>query len=152
MIILSLCQSCLQQYEILVEASDFPLLKEISDENGYTCPCPRLCGGSINLIGNGFADIMISKQLRPPIHLSCKDLYKAVKGLGLPDEIILEKLTIEPLFSSIESVDIEEHNGRLYIHELKLKNGLIIHLAAGLRGAQILKITKGVNNGSDINS
>lgn len=143
MIILSLCQSCLQQYEILIESTDLPRLKEISDEEGYTCPCPRLCGGSINLIGNGLVDLMNEKQLKPRIHLNGKDLYKAVKGLGLPDELNIQKASVELMCMSIESATLEEFNGKLYLHELRLKNGCSIHLASGLKGPQILKITAG---------
>lgn len=142
MIILSLCQSCLQQYEILIEASDLPLLKEISDEHGHTCPCPRLCGGSINLVGNSVADVFRTKQLKPEISLGGKDLYKAVKGLGLPDEIALDTSVLKNLVQNTESAIFEEYNGKIYLHELKIMGGIIIHLAAGLKGAQVLKITK----------
>lgn len=144
MIILSLCQSCFQKYELLIEASDLPLLKEISDQHGYTCPCPRLCGGTINLTGNSISEIVEGKQLAEPIFLTGKELYKAVKGMGLPDEIRLDTKTAEFMLtsSSIKDADIEEYKGHYYLHELLLANGVVIHLAAGLKGAQILKITK----------
>ena len=52
MIINSLCNSCLQPFRLIIEPADVSLVKEISDEAGETCPCPRMCGGSINLVGD----------------------------------------------------------------------------------------------------
>ena len=51
MMINSVCSTCLQPYKILIQVSDLELVKEISTNEGRICPCPRLCGGEINLTG-----------------------------------------------------------------------------------------------------
>ena len=40
MIIPSLCNTCLQPYQILVEAHEVPLLKQIATDDGEACPAP----------------------------------------------------------------------------------------------------------------
>lgn len=151
MMILSLCQTCLQKYDILVENSDVDLIKELSDETGTTCPCPRQCGGTINLVGNGLVDSIRGKQLKDSIHLTGKELYKAVHGAGLPDEFPSNDEIIRSLLlaNKIESVDVEIENMNLgpkfYLHEIRLSNGVTIHLGAGRLGAEVLKITRSTN-------
>lgn len=150
MIIHALCNSCLQKFDLIVEPSQVHLVKEISDENGETCPCPRLCGGRINLFGDGLIQQMGAVPgLRDPISITGKQLYQAVNGLGLPDEIPKNREVIDSLLRSqkIVSTVIDELDGKVFIHELRLEDGLTIHLAAGLRGAQVFKITKETKNG-----
>ncbi len=145
MIINSLCNSCLQPYRILIEISDVELIKQISDENGITCKCPRLCGGRINLIGDPTISLMADDpRLKDPLHITGRELYCAVNGLGLPDEIPKSQDIVFALMkaNTVEGISIEETNGRLYLHEINLQNGITIHLGSGAFGAQILKITK----------
>jgi hypothetical protein len=145
MIINSLCNSCLQPYTILVQSSDVHLLKQIADEAGHTCPCPRLCGGAINLIGDPIIDQMSEdRRLKDPINLTAKELYQAVGGMGLPDEVPKDLSVIRALLqaSPVKNAMLEEVNGKFYLHELHLQDGVVIHLCSGGRGAQVLKITK----------
>lgn len=144
MILHSLCNSCLQPFTILLEAGDADLLRQISlEDEGRMCKCPRLCGGKINLIGSPVIDAMSSK-LREPLSITGKELYVAVHGLGLPDEITKDPEVIKALLMSNKVADLylEETNGKLYLHEVRLENGYTLHLAAGPRGAQVLKVTK----------
>lgn len=150
MIIKSLCNSCLQPYELRVDLSEVQLVKEITDDQGISCPCPRLCGGVINLVGDSVIEQMSGdRRLREPLIISGKELYRAVKGIGLPDEIPTKKEVVESLLrkSSIDSVDLEEFNGRIFLHEITLTDGAVIHLGSGLKGSQVLKITKRAQNG-----
>lgn len=146
MIVKSLCNSCFQTYVLLFQTSDVELVKQISDDSGHTCPCPRLCGGSINLVGEFQIKEMTEKfRLREPINLTGVQLFQAVKGLGLPDEIptSMEMAQLVLKDRKIETWMLEEKDGFLYLHELHLDNGIVVHLSAGSRGAQILKLTKG---------
>lgn len=151
MILLSLCNSCFQPYQVLLQPSDVELVKQVADEGGQSCPCPRLCGGKINLIGDATISAMgKDRRLKDPIHITGRQLYQAVNGLGLPDEIPTDALVVDSLLKSnkLTGSVVEEVNGRLYLHELKLENGITIHLAAGQRGAQVLKMTKERTSGT----
>jgi hypothetical protein len=145
MIVFSLCNTCWQSYDLLIESGDAPLIKEISDEQGHTCACPRLCGGVINLVGNPiYKEAMKRKNIAPTMSLTAKSLYKAVNGLGLPDELPKSQEIVESMLKAnrIAEVSLEEINGKFYIHELRLENGVTLHLSSGIRGAQVLKMTK----------
>lgn len=143
MILNSACQTCFQRYRILIESRERELIKQIADKKGLTCPCPRSCGGTINLIQDaGIEAVMRGKQFKEPIHLTGTELYKAVNGAGLPDE--LPKLgMVAPLLLAykVKNVEVEEIDGQVFLHELVLDNGSTVHLTAGLRGAQVVKIT-----------
>lgn len=143
MIINSLCNGCLQPFQLIVEPMDVPLVKELADDKGESCPCPRLCGGRINLVGQS------SAPAREPMTLTGKQLYQAVKGMGLPDEVPKSVEAVDAILraNKVVGVDVEEHNGKYFLHELKLENGCVVHLASGIKGAQVLKITKGQAHG-----
>jgi len=145
MMIRSLCNSCMQPFEISVEVAEVSLVKEITDDAGLFCPCPRLCGGKINLVGDATIEEMSKdRRLKDPMRISGRELYRAVNGLGLPDEFPNSTEVISSFIQGgVEEVDIEEFQGKFFIHELKLKNGSVLHLGAGLKGAQVLKITRG---------
>lgn len=145
MMIFSLCNTCLQPYTVLVEASDVELIKQIADDMGHTCPCPRLCGGRINLVGDPLISEMTKdRRLKESMTLSGKELYQAVNGLGLPDEIpkTIEVVAAMLKSSPIEHLDVEEQQGKIFLHEILLQNGVTIHLGSGQFGAQVLKMTK----------
>lgn len=151
MIVRSLCNSCFQPFQLLLQASDVDLVKQVADEEGRTCLCPRLCGGRINLMGDPvIADMAKDQRLREPIDLTGKQLYQAINGMGLPDEVPKHVLTVEAMLKSNKVVGtvMEEVNNRIYLHELVLSNGITIHLAAGQRGAQVLRLTKGDADGT----
>lgn len=143
MIVHSVCNSCLQPYELILEASELPLIKQLTDESGHTTPCPRLCGGRINIVGDPTITEM-GKKLKAPMQISGRDLYQAVNGMGLPDEIPSSPELIQSLLLSekVKKVSVEEHNGKFYLHEIQLSGGTTLHLSAGLKGAQVLKVTK----------
>jgi hypothetical protein len=149
-IIRSLCQSCLQPFTITVQGSDAHLVRQLS-EDGLTAACPRLCGGRINLVGDPvIAQMSVDRRLKEPLSLTVTELYRAVNGMGLPDEVPKSFTVIKALFKAnpLKAVDLEEVDGKFYLHELHLDDGVVVHLAAGSRGAQILKITKERDNGS----
>jgi hypothetical protein len=134
----------------MMETADIPLIKDITDEAGELCPCPRKCGGKINIVGEPTISNMVKdRRLRPAMSLTGKQLYQAVLGMGLPDEIVQDPTVLDSLLrsSKVTSVDIQEDNGALFLHELRLENGCVVHLTSGLRGAQVLKITKGESHG-----
>ena len=150
MMILSLCNTCIQPYQILVELNEVELIKQISDERGHTCPCPRLCGGSINLVGNDLIDNAVKDpRFRDPMKISGKELYKAVKGMGLPDEIDLQIETVDAMLKlGVKDFKLDTVLNKIYLSELTMKNGVTLHLTSGPHGAQILKMTKERPNGS----
>lgn len=141
----TLCNTCLQSFELILEASDLELVRQISDDLGHTCLCPRLCGGSILLVGDDTSREMArDSRLRDPLRLSGKELYKAVLGAGLPDEIARDEAVLQSMLiaNSITDVSIEKVGDVLYLHEIRLVNGVTLHLTSGQRGAQVLKMTK----------
>ena len=145
MIIRTLCNTCLQSFELMLEASDLELVKQISDKEGHTCPCPRLCGGSILLVMDPLSSEMATdSRLKSPLRLGGKELFKAVGGAGLPDEIPRDPDVLRAMLksSSIWDVSIEAVGNDVFLHEIQLTNGVTIHLASGLRGAHVLKMTK----------
>jgi hypothetical protein len=124
------------------------LVKQVQSEDGQTCPCPRLCGGAINLVGEPTITAM-TERLRAPIHLTGKELYQAINGMGLPDELNNDPLVLKAMLvaNKVESTDVELCNGKVYLHEIHLDNGITVHLGAGPRGAQIVKMTKRRDSG-----
>lgn len=86
--------------------------------------------------------------MKEPLHITGLQLYQAVNGLGLPDEIPKDSIIVESLLKAnkLTGVAVEEVNGRTYLHELKFENGVTLHLGAGQRGAQVLKLTKARTN------
>lgn len=119
-------------------------------KDGVTVPCPRLCGGSINIRRDPAIEAMATDgRLKQPISLNAFQVYQAVNGMGMPDEIPKDVKTIEAMLlsSKVIEVDVVESDGRFYLNELRLANGITIHLASGLRGAQVLKLTKDEING-----
>lgn len=150
MIIYSLCNSCFQPFELIVETAEVPLIKDIADEEGSTCPCPKLCGGAINLVGEPTLTSMATdKRLKQSITLTGKQLYQAVHGMGLPEEIPRTSDTVDVVLraNKVAKTVTEEVDGRVYLHELHLDNGTVLHLASGTRGALVLRIAKGASNG-----
>jgi len=146
MIINSICSTCFQPYKLLVQASDVELVKQVATNEGRSSPCPRLCGGEINLVGE--PNVVEEAVLRDPVELTGLQLFQAVGGLGLPDEIPKDLIVLKAIFNAhkIVSVDMEEAHGNFYLNELRLDGGVTIHLSSGARGARILKITKEKTN------
>lgn len=144
-VVRTFCDVCLQTYELrLTETTDGLLLKQLVPE-GVFCRCPRQCGGSICLVNDEKRLEMMGRDgMAPPITLTAKELFQAVNGLGLPDEIPKHAIVIDSLLRAnrVEEVLLEEHNGRIYLHEMKLSNGTTIHLTAGAKGASVLKVTE----------
>lgn len=146
MITRSLCNTCLQVYEISSEPSDAHLLKELVTED-LTCLCPKLCGGTINILSSvAISTLATDPRLKEPMHLNAKELFRAVKGGGLPDEIPKSPEVVALLFKASNVVDVMTQvlGSRVYIYEIHFENGHILHLSSGLRGAEVLKITKRV--------
>lgn len=144
MIVRSFCNCCFQAYELMIQQSDLHLMKEIADETGHTAKCPRLCGGHINLVGSSEIESMMEgRRLQTPMRITGTQLYQAINGLGLPDEIPLNKDVVEMLLNTqIESFEIDTSSGVIYLSELRFAGGRVLHLTSGPRGAQVLKITK----------
>lgn len=148
----SLCHACFQPYRLMVSPEEIQLLRQISENDGHTAKCPRLCGGSINILGDPSIDNLVEKaQLKEPLSITGTELYRAVNGMGLADELPKNIESLEAILSKnkVTKADIEvTEDGHFYLHELHLENGLIVHLTSGLKGAEVLKITRGISNAS----
>lgn len=143
MIVQSLCNTCFQPFRIVIQTEEAALVKELLDSDGLAA-CPRLCGGKINLNRDPtIAKMSKDRRLRDSLQITGMELYQAVFGMGLPDEIPKSREAVEALLLAhrIKGVDIEVVDGRLYLHEIHL-GGVVLHLAAGARGAHVLKLTK----------
>jgi hypothetical protein len=148
MIVRSGCSTCFQTYNLLIQVSDLELVKQVSTDDGRSCPCPRKCGGEINLIG----EPLISPekfQLREAIELTGLQLFQAIGGMGLPDEVPKSAAVIDSILraNKVMGVDLDEVDGIFYLNELRLDGGIVLHMTAGARGARVLKITKERPNG-----
>lgn len=142
MILFTLCNSCLQPFQVTIRPEDKALVESLPDKDGLA-PCPRQCGGKISF-DHEIQDFAKDKRLRKPLHVTGKELYQAVHGMGLPDEVTDDPDIIEALFKAnrIASVKMEQAMGRLFMHEILLDNGMVVHLSAGAKGAQVLKVTR----------
>jgi hypothetical protein len=142
-IIRSVCNSCFESYMVTLMPGDLELMKQIS-EDGMTAPCPRLCGGRININGEPAISELAVRLRKGTYNISGKELYKAVMGAGLPDEIPKDILVLTAMLKSnkIVKTDFEHSNDKFYLHELTLENGVTFHFSGGPRGAQLLKVTK----------
>lgn len=144
MIVTTLCNSCLQSFELQVSSEETYLLREIMGEDS-TIDCPRLCGGKILFSSTkGLANMANDPRLRDPVRLTGKELYKAVKGVGLPDEVPSSKEVVEALLvaNQVIGAEIEVVGKRIFLHELRLKNRTILHLSSGKHGCEVVKITR----------
>lgn len=144
MIVQSLCNFCLQSYEVTITPDTTGLLKEIFSENAM-CACPRQCGGQINLTPSSTISEMVSDpRLRAPIKLTVFELLRATKGAGLPDEIPGSAETVEALLLAhpVKKVVTQTEGKNIYLNQLHLSNGVVVHLCSGPHGAAVLKITK----------
>jgi hypothetical protein len=147
--IVTACNACYQRYEILVRPHEQHLIASLGDADGL-CACPRLCGGKVLLRTDpGFLEVLKNMALAPTISITGTELYQATNGLGLPDEIPKDTSVLDALMKEkvIEDLVWEQADGRFYLHEMKLSSGFRVHLSAGGRGAQVLKVTKEKTNG-----
>jgi hypothetical protein len=142
MIITTLCNSCYSRFDIVVDPDSGHLVAQLADEDGLA-NCPKLCGGKINLTMDKTIT-GIAHQQREQYHLTALELYRACHGAGLPDEVPKSGELVDSMLKAHKVKDalVEEHGGRIYLHELRLENGSVIHLTAGGRGAQVLKVTR----------
>jgi hypothetical protein len=138
----SCCNSCFTSYEVKIEPEQRMLIAHLAGTDGMAT-CPRCGVGRLNLLNDDgisqFAD-----KLKEPIHLTGEEFYQASHGMGLPDEIPGSPELVEALLksSAVVGVSLEQVGTRIYLHELRLAGGSTIHLCAGGRGAQVLKVTR----------
>lgn len=139
--IFSMCNSCSQSYELLIVPATVGLIDQIKDDEGVTCLCPRLCGGRINIVN--IPELNTSSRTAP-LAITAKELYQAVNGLGLPDEIPNDPIVVDALLRSgrITKTSVEPYEKAILLHEITLDSGVTLHLASASGGARVLKITK----------
>lgn len=148
----TVCNTCIHGFEVVVTPEDSSLFESLVGAT-KTCKCPKLCGGSI-LLTNDYLLIDMYDKVDRKTRITASELYKAVHGVGLPDEIVKDAIVVESLLKAnlIDAVKTEERNGRVYIHEIALDNGVSLHLAAGSAGAVVFKITKGTKKDGNGNT
>lgn len=144
MILVTVCNSCLQPFELQVSPDETHLLKELLDDSD-TIACPRLCGGRVVLTpSKELTDLLADSRLRDPVRMTGKELYKAVNGGGMPDEVPASREAVEALLLAhpVIGVGMDVDGKHISINELRLSNRTIIHLTSGRLGAEVLKITR----------
>ena len=143
MIKYSLCNTCFQGYEIQVYPDTTHLLRDLIEEDGC-CPCPKDCGGRVNLLDSPEIKALATDPRLVSIQLDIKEFFRAVMGAGLPDEIPTSPEAVDALLRTHRVVKTEVHQVGKFIalSRLVLENGLSLHLASGHGTAIILKITK----------
>ena len=143
MLIHSICNLCFQPFNLVIEMSEIELIKQVSDEKGMTAPCPRLCGGRVNLVGSPSPETALN-AVKMPMTVTGREFFKAVMGAGLPDEIPVSAEVVSGMLKSgkITNIKADQVDGAIYLHEIELDHSVILHLASGSRGATVLKVTK----------
>ena len=143
MVLSTLCNGCHERFDIIVAPDSGHLIAQLANEEGVT-ECPRHCGGKILLTGGEAMQLLAAAETGPHTHLNAVELYRAIHGAGLPDEIPKSGELVEAMLKThkVKDATVEEVGDRIYLHELVLENGSIIHLTAGGRGAQVLKVTR----------
>ena len=144
MTFITVCNTCLQPIELRLDPDEVRLVKEMVAED-KTIQCPRLCGGRILMTPSPELSKMVSdSRLRDPVVLTGKELYKALLGAGMPDEIPASPEAVEALLlaNKVIGVEVVRDGKSIGITELRLANKTIIHLASGRIGAAVLKITR----------
>jgi hypothetical protein len=139
----ALCEACLQRYEVRVGLHEKALLDQLTAESSVKCP---KCKGVLTIgLVEKIAGITAGRELKDYIILTGTQFYQAVNGMPLPDEVPKSAEAIEAMLRShgVVGVKTETVGDRIYLHELTLSNGITVHLAAGGRGAQVLKMTRG---------
>lgn len=142
MICAALCESCLQRYEIRVALQEKALLDQLTIEKAGKCP---KCQGELVIdTQERIRALTAGKELKEYVILTGTQFYQAVHGMPLPEELPQDAETVVALLltNRIEEVKVEKLGERIYLHELLLSNGLTVHLCAGGRGAQVLKVTR----------
>jgi len=142
MFLITICNSCYARFDVTIAPETSHLLAQMADEDGLA-PCPRHCGGKINMTGD-VTITSIAQEQKEQVHLTTMELYRAIHGAGLPDEIPKSGELVEAMLKTHKVKDalVEEVGDRIFVHELVLENGSTIHLTAGGRGAQVLKVTR----------
>jgi len=143
MILCTLCNSCHECFDIVIAPDMGHLIAQLANEDGVA-ECPRHCGGKILLTGGQAMQLLAQAEKGPHTNLTAVELYRAIHGAGLPDEIPKSGELVEAMLKThkVKDAIVEEVGERIYLHELLLENGSIIHLTAGGRGAQVLKVTR----------
>lgn len=145
----SLCSRCYQAFIISFENGDSVLFEQMQPEYTKDKPignwvvCPRKCGGFLTPLND--AEVRLkSPAFSHAMSVTVKELYKAVFGGGLPDEVPkdLDAINALLLVHRVNETILEEVNGFFYLHGLKLNNGFTVHLGGSPHGACIVKITK----------
>ena len=77
--------------------------------------------------------------------LTKSQFISAINGMGLPSETVTHVEPIVAMLKSSRVVDVKafERDGRCFIHEISLDNGVTLHLAASGYGAVVYKATRG---------
>jgi hypothetical protein len=139
----AICTTCLQRFEIRVAPSERGLLEQLTSD--ALCKCPMSCGGEITMGSiEEISKAVVGKKLAAPMSLTGTQFYQAVNGLPLPSQVPPDEMVLDALLRThgVTKTKFETVGSRVYIHELTLSNGVTIHLCAGGRGAQVLKITR----------
>ena len=146
--IFSVCNTCFQTYSLITEQEYTALLKSLEELGGSLAKCPRLCGGKINIVPVEELKLPKNRMFKEPLELTVKELYAAIHGNGLPDEIPKDVLVVEAMLlsSKIKKVETDTIHSGIYLNSLTLENGVTIHLGGGI-GPRVVKVTKEVPDG-----
>jgi hypothetical protein len=138
--LLATCATCKSAFEIRFEKpSDISLLSHMLVNGQVDCVCPRKCTGRIAQQAQ-FAEGVF------PLSVTVQELFQAVSGMPLPDEVPKSAIFVLSLLKSERVLEArcEEEGGSIFLHSITLTNGCTIHLCASGRGPQVLKITRPV--------
>jgi len=141
------CLECFTAIRVLGEHDRVdPLVGEGSEfwPDRYTCvACGRPCEGIAEI--DATADALARMKVR---ELTAEEYYAALMGLGTPDEMVCDAVTVRELLRlKIKKVSGHTVQGttRFCLTEIEVENGVRLYLGASSHGAIVYRITRPIS-------
>ena len=141
------CMHCFTAVRVMGEPQEVALVGEGSEfwPDKYVCvQCERPCEGIYE--GDAEQSALEKMKLR---ELTAQEFYAALNGLGTPDEMHCDTVTVRELFSSktVRRVHSKDVRGttRSVIESIEFDDGTRLYLAAAPLGAVVYRITRPIS-------
>ena len=144
------CDSCLQIIKLQgdQELINKLILHHVRWLKGWPCVTCNCKGPMTRVDGETLEQLKqeSTQRLLSVITLNPEEFFRALCGLGLPDELGCEPEIVKSLLLSNKIVDVGIFplgTKRTVLTQMYLDNGLCIHLASSPAGPVVFKVTRG---------
>ncbi len=141
------CLECYTAVRVLGEADRVHMLVGTKSEywpDHYTCvACGRSCEGILEI--EATADALSRMKMR---ELTAEEYYAALQGLGTPDEMVCDAVTVRELLRQpIKKVGGSTIAGttRFCLTDIELESGVKLHFGASTHGAVVYRISRPIS-------